>query len=95
MSILFSMITATLQEAKAKLHQLVEAAQAGQQVVLLRGSEIVARILPLSAEELEISPQLTDRQAENFWKEVHKKPVKKFSSTKKAIHFLKKQHVLT
>ena len=87
------MITATLQEAKAKLHKLVEAAIAGQQVVLLRGSEVVARITPLSADELEIAPQLTDRQAESFWNQVHSESPKKFSSIKKASAFLKKKRL--
>ena len=58
----------TLKEAKAHLNALVDAAQAGEQVVLMRGSKHVAAIVPLSAEELELAPRLTDAQADRFWK---------------------------
>lgn len=64
------MITATLQEAKAGLNRLVEKARSGEQVVLMRGAKVVATILPLSSDDLEIAPQLSDSQAERFWKEV-------------------------
>jgi antitoxin (DNA-binding transcriptional repressor) of toxin-antitoxin stability system len=84
------MITATLQEAKAKLHQLVEKARSGETVVLMRGSEIVAEIRPLSSSDLEIHPTLTDRQAEKFWQEVDKDGNQSFSTPVAAVSFLKK-----
>ena len=87
------MIPATLQEAKAKLNQLIQAAWEGKDVVLLRGSRIVARIQPLSQEDLEISPTLTDSQAEHFWSEVQKEPKKRFRSTSAAVHFLRSRSV--
>lgn len=86
------MITVTLQEAKAKLNKLVEVARSGEQVVLLRGSEVVATIVPLSADQLEIAPQLTDAQAERFWQEVRNQSVKKFPNAAKAVAYLKKRH---
>jgi len=58
----------TIREAKARLNALVEAAVRGEQVVLMRGSKHVAAIVPLSAEDLELAPHLTDRQAERFWR---------------------------
>ena len=51
------MITVTLQEAKAKLNALVKAACSGEDVVLLKGSKVVATLIPLSADQLEIIPQ--------------------------------------
>ncbi len=84
------MITATLQEAKAKLNQLVEKARSGETVVLMRGSEIVAEIRPLSSEDLEINPRLSDRQAERFWQEVDKSDSRSFSTPASAVSFLKK-----
>jgi len=84
------MITATLQEAKAKLNQLVEKARSGETVVLLRGSEIVAEIRPLSSQDLEIHPSLSDRQAEKFWQEVGKSEGPSFPTTVAAVSFLKK-----
>jgi antitoxin (DNA-binding transcriptional repressor) of toxin-antitoxin stability system len=83
------MITATLQEAKAKLNSLVEAAQAGEEVVLLRGSTIVATLRPLSADDVELSPQLTDAQAQAFWDEIDEQPAKNHRSMSSAIKQLK------
>lgn len=84
------MVTVTLQEAKAKLNQLVEKALAGEIVVLMRGSQIVAMIRPVSSDDLEIAPQLTDRQAGQFWKEIGREKKKIFSDSGKAIKALKK-----
>jgi prevent-host-death family protein len=88
------MITVTLQEAKAKLNQLVDAARSGKEVVLMRGSKVVARLQPLSEADLEISPRLTDSQAERFWHEIEKSGAKKVSSPKAAVQFLKKRNVM-
>jgi antitoxin (DNA-binding transcriptional repressor) of toxin-antitoxin stability system len=60
----------TIREAKARLNALVEAAQRGEQVVLMRGARHVALIVPLSAEDLEVAPRLSDRQAERLWREI-------------------------
>lgn len=59
-----------IREAKARLNALVEAAERGEQIVLMRGSKLVAAIVPISAEDLEIRPTLTDRQAERFWRQL-------------------------
>lgn len=58
----------TLREAKAHLNELVEAATRGEQVVLMRGSKHVVALVPLSADELELAPRLSDPQAERLWK---------------------------
>lgn len=60
----------TIKEAKAHLNALVEAAVMGEEVVLMRGSKHVAAIVPLSAEDLEIAPRLTDEQADRFWRQL-------------------------
>jgi antitoxin (DNA-binding transcriptional repressor) of toxin-antitoxin stability system len=60
----------TIREAKARLNALVEAALRGEQIVLMRGSEHVAAIVPVSAEDLELSPRLSDPQAERFWQQL-------------------------
>ena len=84
------MITATLQEAKAKLNQLVEAALRGEQVVLMRGPHIVATIKPLSPDDVELKPRLSDGQAERFWSELGEEEVQSFEDSAAAIRFLKK-----
>jgi prevent-host-death family protein len=58
----------TIREAKARLHELVEAATRGEQVVLMRGSKHVAALVPVSTEELELPPRLSDPQAERLWR---------------------------
>ena len=85
------MISVTLQEAKAKLNKLVDAARAGEDVVLMRGSKVVARLQPLSETDIGISSHLTDAQAEKFWKEIESSPSKKFSSPEEAVTYLKKR----
>ena len=85
------MIAVTLQEAKAKLNQLVEAARAGQQVVLLRGSLVVATLHPLTDGDLEIAPRLTDVQAGHFWDEVGEKKLRVFTDPRKAVAHLKRR----
>ena len=64
------MHTVTIREAKARLHALVDAAERGEQVVLMRGSRLVAAIVPVSADDVELSPRLTDPQAERLWKQI-------------------------
>jgi len=58
----------TIREAKARLNELVEAATRGEQVVLMRGSKHVAALVPVSTEELELPPRLSDPQAEHLWR---------------------------
>ena len=60
----------TIREAKARLNALVEAAERGEQVVLMRGSRLVAAIVPVSAEDLELAAHLTDPQAERLWRKL-------------------------
>jgi prevent-host-death family protein len=64
------MQSVTIREAKARLNALVEAAERGEQVVLMRGSRHVAQIVPLSDADLEVAPRLSDRQAERLWREI-------------------------
>jgi prevent-host-death family protein len=64
------MHSVTIREAKAKLNALVEAAERGEQVVLMRGSRHVAQIVPLGEEDLEVAPRLSDGQAERLWREI-------------------------
>lgn len=64
------MHTVTIREAKARLNALVDAAERGEQVVLMRGSKLVAAIVPVSPADLELAPRLTDPQAERLWRQI-------------------------
>jgi len=63
-----AMRAVTIKVAKAKLNELVDAATSGEQVILMRGSTHVAAIVPISADDLELAPRLTDEQAARFWR---------------------------
>ena len=84
----------TLKEAKARLNELVDAATRGEQVVLMKGARHVAAIVPLSAEELELPPRLTDAQAERLWRsladEQRKGRARTFASAAEAVAYLQK-----
>jgi prevent-host-death family protein len=60
----------TIREAKARLNALVEAAERGEQIVLMRGSKLVAAIVPVSADDFELGPRLSDPQAERLWRQL-------------------------
>ena len=60
----------TISEAKARLNALVEAAERGEQVILMRGSKLVAAIVPVSAADFELAPRITDAQAERLWRQI-------------------------
>lgn len=83
------MIAVTLQQAKATLNHLVEKARAGEDVVLMRGSQVVATIVPLDNSDLSIASRLTDAQAERFWNQIQDEKAATFSSPDKAAKHLK------
>ena len=60
----------TITEAKARLNALVEAAERGEQVILMRGSKLVAAIVPVSADDFDLAPRITDAQAERLWGQI-------------------------
>jgi antitoxin (DNA-binding transcriptional repressor) of toxin-antitoxin stability system len=75
---------------------LIDAAIKGEQVVLMRRSEHVATIVPLTAADLEISPRLTDDQAARLWKRIaHEQQagtLETFASPERAVARLSGQH---
>jgi prevent-host-death family protein len=83
----------TIKEAKARLNDLVEAATAGEQVVIMKGAKHVAAIVPLTEADLEIAPRLTDDQAARLWKELADEEAagrsRTFASPQEAIEFLR------
>ena len=84
----------TIREAKARLNALVEAAERGEQIVLMRGSKHVAAIVPLSADDLELAPSLTDAQADRLWRQLHEErqagTSMVFDSPERAVTFLRR-----
>ena len=87
-----TMRAVTIREAKARLNALVEAAEKGEQVILMRGSKHVAAIVPLSEEDLELSSNLADPQAERLWHRLEAERQEgsslSFYSAEKAVEYL-------
>ena len=85
----------TIKEAKAHLNELIEAAVGGEQVVLMKGSKHVAAIVPVSAEEIELPPRLTDEQAERLWRQIAEErrsgKMRRFESSDAAVAHLQRQ----
>lgn len=57
----------TIKNAKAHLNELIEEAEAGEQVVLMRGTKHVAAIVPIDERNLELVLGLGDEQAARLW----------------------------
>jgi prevent-host-death family protein len=57
----------TIKNAKAHLNELIEAAEAGEQIVLMRGAKHVAAIIPIDERDLELVLGLGDDQAARLW----------------------------
>jgi prevent-host-death family protein len=60
----------TIKAAKAHLNELVEIAEAGEQVILMRGAKHVAAIVPIDESQLELAIDLTDVQAARLWRQL-------------------------
>ncbi|MBI3180880.1 MAG: type II toxin-antitoxin system prevent-host-death family antitoxin [Myxococcales bacterium] len=82
----------TIKEAKAHLNELVDAATRGEQVVLMRGSKHVAALVPITADELELTTHLTDAQAQRLLARLAEErkggTSRVFDSAEQAVRFL-------
>lgn len=81
----------TIKEAKATLNELVELALEGEEIVLMRGSRLVAALIPLSDADVELAPRLSDDQAARLWRELAGSRTERaeFESSEQAAHHLK------
>ena len=70
------MICETMKGAKAKLNHLVQLAEEGESVVLMRGSRHVAAIIPISDSDLELNMSISDEKAERFWQGIESEDLK-------------------
>jgi antitoxin (DNA-binding transcriptional repressor) of toxin-antitoxin stability system len=88
------MVTATIREARARLNDLIDRAIRGEEVVLLRGSKHVVTLTPITDDDLELSPRLSDAQAARFWEEIARQRkegrLKTFETPEEAVEALKR-----
>ncbi len=71
----------TIREAKTRLNELIKAAARGEQVVLMRRSQHVATIVPISARDVELSTLISDAQADRLWQSISDERRQKASAT--------------
>lgn len=64
------MKTFTISEAKSKLSALVEAAERGDQVLIMRGSKPAVTLTPVTEDDLALWPGIPDEALEDFAAEV-------------------------
>ena len=84
------MVTASVTETRRRLSELIELARQGEDVVIIKDSRPVAALQPIDAVDLELSPRLTDRQAQRFIQWTEAQPKKTFQSTAAGVQWLKK-----
>lgn len=89
------MVAVTLKVAKAKLNELVDRAIRGEDVVLMKGSRHVASIVPITEQDLELAPRLSDDQALRVLDQVRRDRaegrMRRFSSPEQAVATLRRE----
>jgi prevent-host-death family protein len=85
----------TIKDAKAHLNELIDAATKGEQIVLMRGSKHVATLMPISDDDLELAPHLTDDQASRLWQSLAREKkagkLETFASPEQAARHLERE----
>ena len=84
------MITNSVTEARRHLSELIELARKGEDVVIIKDSRPVAALRPIDASDLELIPEISDRQAQRLWQMAESGPGKKFHTAASAVKYLKR-----
>lgn len=89
------MVAVTLKLAKAKLNELVDRAMRGEDVVLMKGSRHVASIVPITENDLQLAPKLTDEQASRVLDQIRRERaegrMRRFTSPEEAVATLRRE----
>jgi prevent-host-death family protein len=84
------MVTASITETRRRLSELIELARQGEDVIIIKDSRPVAALHPIDAADLELTPRLTDQQAQRLIEWTDSQPKKTFRSAAAAVKWLKK-----
>lgn len=84
------MITKSVTETRRHLSELIELARGGEDVVIIRDSRPVAALRPIDASDLELLPEVSDRQAARLWDMAASGSARTFRSPAAAVKYLKK-----
>ena len=60
----------TISDAKATLSALIDAAQRGEQVLIMRGSHPAVTLVPVSEDQIHLSPQFSKETINKFEAEI-------------------------
>jgi len=60
----------TVSEAKSRLSALIEAAESGEEVLILRGSRPAVVLRPVSESDLTLTPEFSDKALASFDREI-------------------------
>lgn len=89
------MVAVTIKVAKAKLNELVHRAVRGEDVILMKGSRHVASIVPITEEDLELAPRLSDEQALRVLDQIRRERaegrMRRFASPEQAVASLRRE----
>ena len=85
------MITNSVTEARRHLSELIELARKGEDVVIIKDSRPVAALRAIDASDLELIPEISDRQAQRLWQIAESEPGKTFRSASSAVTYLKRR----
>ena len=84
------MITASISETRRKLAQLIEKAQQGEEVVIIKDSRPVAALRAIGPGDLELKLELSDAQARKLWSTLKDEDLVTLESPKQAVNYLKR-----
>ena len=62
----------TISEAKSKLSALIEAAEAGEEVLIFRGSRPALMLRPVSEDDVMLAPEFSEKTLDSFEREIER-----------------------
>lgn len=62
----------TISEAKSKLSALIEAAEAGEEILIFRGSRPAVMLRPVSEDDITLAPEFSQKALDSFEREIER-----------------------
>jgi antitoxin (DNA-binding transcriptional repressor) of toxin-antitoxin stability system len=84
------MITKSISETRRQLAQLIEKAQRGEEIVIIKDSRPVAALRAIGPDDLELKLTVSDFQARKLWATLNEADLVSFDVPRKAVNHLKR-----
>jgi len=84
------MITKSISETRRQLAQLIEKAQRGEEIVIIKDSRPVAALRAIGPDDLELKLTVSDAQARKLWDTLNEADLVSFDIPRKAVNHLKR-----